>query len=110
MSATKYLVSKKAKIIRSAPIDVSEDGFYVVNPKLAQRIINAQPHFDFVFEDDQLVDIVELEKPPEPPPEPSEIEILLRDNQLLKAQNQALSEQADFHEDVLEEIILAMYS
>jgi hypothetical protein len=42
--------------------------------------------------------------------EPSPIEKLQQENILLKAQNQALSDRTDFHEDVLSEIILTMYS
>jgi hypothetical protein len=46
----------------------------------------------------------------EPPREPTEIEKLQQENILLKAQNQALSDRTDFHEDVLSEIILTIYS
>lgn len=85
---------------------------YVVddNSELAQRIINAYPHYDFVDKNGELVDIIELEKPPQPPPEPTEIELLQQENQLLKAQNQALQDKADFHEDILTEIILELHS
>lgn len=49
---------------------------YVVddNSELAQRIINAHPYYELVVEDGELVDIVELERPPSPPPEPTPIE------------------------------------
>lgn len=50
------------------------------------------------------------EEEPSPPPEPTETELLQQENQLLKAQNQALAERTDFHEDVLEEIILTILS
>lgn len=43
-------------------------------------------------------------------PEPTEIELLQQENQLLKAQNQALQDKADFHEDILTEIILELHS
>lgn len=46
----------------------------------------------------------------EPLHEPTDIEKLQQENKLLKAQNQALAERTDFHEDVLQEIILSMYS
>lgn len=72
-----YLVSKETKAIRSVPINnVSTDGFYVVDEGLGKRIIAVQPFYDFVIENDQLVDIIELEKPPEPPPEPTEMDEL----------------------------------
>lgn len=66
------------------------------------------PIFADQYTNDDLPVIHEEE--PSPPPEPTPIERLEEENKLLKAQNQALSEQADFHEDVLTEIILEMYS
>ncbi|GKV67295.1 MULTISPECIES: hypothetical protein [unclassified Sporosarcina] len=43
-----------------------------------------------------------------PTPEEKRIAELERENKILQAQNQALSDQADFHEEVLTEIILTI--
>lgn len=57
---------------------LNDDNYYVVpdGSELADRIISAYPHFDFAVEGSELVGIVELEKPPLPSPEPTEIELL----------------------------------
>ncbi|MED4206600.1 hypothetical protein [Neobacillus mesonae] len=49
----------------------------------------------------------EEKKPPAPPK--SEIDILREQNALLKAQNIALSERADFIEDVIAEMAMQVY-
>ena len=43
-----------------------------------------------------------------PTPEEKRIQELERENKILKAQNQALADQAEFHTDVLTEIILTI--
>lgn len=43
-----------------------------------------------------------------PTPEERRIQELERENQLIKAQNQALTDQASFHSEVLTEIILTI--
>lgn len=40
---------------------------------------------------------------------PSEFEVLMQENTLLKAQNQALTERADFIEDVVAEMAVKVY-
>ncbi|MEH7392385.1 hypothetical protein [Bacillus sp. JJ1474] len=45
----------------------------------------------------------------EPPIEPSPLEKLAQDNILLKAQNQALIERADFHEELIAELAMIVY-
>lgn len=52
-------------------------------------------------------DLSNEESAPEPTLE-EKLEALEQENILLKAQNQALAEQTDFHEEVLTEIILAI--
>lgn len=46
-------------------------------------------------------------KQPEPQP-PTDMELLQRENKLLKAQIKASDERADFHEEVLAEIIMSI--
>lgn len=58
----------------------------------------------------EITSVEHIERPPESPPEPTEIDLLKQENELLKAQNQALADKTDFHEGVLTEIILEMYS
>src|SRR5690625_4360174 len=57
--------------------------------------------------DGKIIDITPIEPSK---PEPTPIEKLQQENQLLKAQNKALQDKADFHEDVLAEIILELHS
>lgn len=42
--------------------------------------------------------------------EPTEMERLRQENRLLKVQTQILADRADFHEDILTEVILTMLS
>lgn len=42
--------------------------------------------------------------------EPTELELLQQENKLLKAQNKAMQDKTDFHEDVLAELILKVHS
>ena len=58
----------------------------------------------------EITSVEHIERPPEPPPELTEIDLLKQENELLKVQNQALLDKTDFHEDILTEIILEMYS
>lgn len=47
---------------------------------------------------------------PQPPKEPTEIEKLQQENQLLKAQVQANADRADFQEDLIVEMAMMVYS
>lgn len=55
-------------------------------------------------------EIEAIENPKEPEDPFERIAQLEAENVLLKAQNKALVDRTDFHEDVLEEIILTIYS
>lgn len=56
-----------------------EDVFVVdENSDLGQKILEHAPHFEFVIDENgDLIDIKPTEKPPVPPPEPSETELLV---------------------------------
>ncbi len=85
---------------------------YVVdkNSDLGQKILEHAPHFVFVLDDGgNLIDIEPTERPPSPPPEPTPIERLEEENKLLKAQSNALSERADFVEDLIAEMAMLIY-
>ena len=45
------------------------DADYIIpdDSELAKKIIGAYPYFNFVFDGEELVDIEETERPPEPP-------------------------------------------
>lgn len=45
----------------------------------------------------------------ESPQEPTEIEVLQQENVLLKAQNQALADRTDFHEELIVELAMQIY-
>jgi len=53
---------------------------------LAQRIIKAYPYYDFVVEDGKLVDIIPIERPPEPEPTPEPTLSELQEQQLAQAE------------------------
>jgi len=47
------------------------------NGELGKKILAHQPYFDFVLDaNGTLIDITPTEKPPLPPPEPTELELL----------------------------------
>ncbi len=47
------------------------------NSNLAMKIKRHMPYFDFVLDDEgNLIDIMPTERPPSPPPEPTETELL----------------------------------
>lgn len=54
----------------------------------------------------------DLEPPTDEPsePEPTPIELLQQENEILKAQNKATSERADFMEDLIAEMAIQVYS
>lgn len=54
-------------------------------------------------------EIVEIESSI-PPREPSEIEVLQQENRILKAQVEALSSTADFHEELIAELATKVYA
>ena len=43
--------------------------------ELAEKIIRAYPYFDFVFDGENLVDVVKTECPPAPPEPPTNAEL-----------------------------------
>ena len=43
--------------------------------ELAEKIIRAYPYFEFVFDDEKLVDVEETERPPVPPEPPTNAEL-----------------------------------
>ncbi|MFJ8268538.1 hypothetical protein [Peribacillus asahii] len=60
-----------------------------------------------LYNDDDLP-IIHTEES-EQPKEPTEIEILKQENTLLKAQNQALTDRTDFHEELIAEMAMLVY-
>jgi hypothetical protein len=78
---------------------------WVENEEIERRTLTHEfsiANDEIVFGEEKVIEEIQQE--------PSEIEKLQQENILLKAQNQALSDRTDFHEDVLSEIILTMYS
>lgn len=110
-------------------LNFAEDGFYIFgadihnvpegtltteNQYLAKDD-ETTPFYRPKLVDGQLVEgltpeeLDELNKPIEQEPSPEErIAQLEQENKLLKAQNSALTERTDFHEEVLTEIILTI--
>jgi len=63
--------------------DWENDGNYVIDETtddgklLAQRVVDNSPYFDFALDaNGTLIDITPTGKPPLPPPEPTELELL----------------------------------
>ncbi|ERN52820.1 hypothetical protein M3689_07155 [Alkalihalophilus marmarensis] len=94
--------------------DIKEEGWL--------PLIEDKPEFDpdthylrfssYEIREDKVIRLYEVIEQPveELAPYTPSIEDLAKENQLLKAQNKALSEKADFHEDVLTELIITVHS
>lgn len=76
---------------------------------IAKKIADSFPYYDFVVQEGELVDIMPLEKP-EPEPELPTLESLKEENKLLKQQVQALSDQNEFHEELIVELANVVYA
>jgi len=96
-----------------------ENGFYLEDihlkegesiPENSTSEPMPQPIYKPRFIDGRWVDVIteEEREAMKPVYVPSDIEILQKENALLKAQNQALTERSDFHEEILTEIILTI--
>lgn len=79
-----------------------DDSFYVVDDHsaLGQFILQNAPYVELIFENNRVVDAIPKERPPAPPPAPTEIEILELDmyEALAEVYEEQLTVQLDAYE------------
>lgn len=117
VSDLKYFVKAENGEITSKlpPTARKYEGYTEVSKELYDSLTNF-PYTYKTGSGEELINIEPKQKEPAPSHRPpigeleNEIKRLEAENALLKAQNQALADRTDFHEDVLEEIILTIYS
>lgn len=90
--------------------DFAECNGYQVNIKKLATLPDDEKHkaLEFIYPDPNVPQ--EEQEPVYQAPLSVKVEQLKQENLLLKAQNAALTERTDFHEDVLTELILEVYS
>lgn len=90
------------------PAEFDEEGYIIEEAVYEEVAMNPQPEGATIEERDFKYSEEHGWRETGWVPPLSELEKLQQENRLLKAQNQALAERTDFHEDVLTEIIHAI--
>lgn len=88
------------------------ESYAVVPDDMVDEVLSVGCWCSITTENGVLTSITKVEPPyiPEPEPQPTDIEILQKENHLLRAQVEALSEQQEFLEDCLIEVGQVVYA